>query len=99
MHLSHKQKTKLSRSTFLRIVRNTSDNEVESDGDTDNETEANITHNEALMLLDRIKAYACKEGMADLLSKTADSTNLIQDHICSKKTKQTAIDDYFKRQS
>lgn len=78
-------------------------NETEVDNLSDNDDdeidfETPITHTEALMILDRIKAYACKEGLSSLLTKTAECANLIQDNVCTKKTKQTAIVDYFKKQ-
>lgn len=71
----------------------------DDDDENDKIADTAITHSEALTLLDRIKAYACKEGLSALLSKTAECANIIQDNVYTKKTKQTSIGDFFKKQS
>ncbi|XP_055308291.1 tigger transposable element-derived protein 6-like [Sitodiplosis mosellana] len=81
----------------LLDTSNSSDEDDEDDAYV--ETDSAITHGEALMCLDRIKAYTCKEGLSTLLSKTAECAILIQDNVFTKRTKQTTIGDYFKKTS
>lgn len=73
------------------------DDNDDDDPDDDARAENNtaVSHAEALKCLDRIKAYACKEGLELLLNKTAECANLIHDNVFTKQTKQTVMDDYF----
>ena len=67
--------------------------------DEANETaDTEITASEALSCIDKLKAYACKEGLEPLYAKIAECANLIQDAVIAKNAKQSTIKDYFDKQ-
>lgn len=64
-----------------------SDDDEEAGAHGDNIT--SITHSGVLLMLDRIKEYACKEGLITLLNKNAECANLVKENIIKKQSKPT----------
>lgn len=79
----------------MKITTKTTNNN--DDEDDDENADVAITHSDVFLCIDRIKAYACKEGLNSLYDKISERANMVQDAVVSK-YKQTNITDFFKPQ-
>lgn len=70
----------------------------DSDSEDDAADKAKMSHTEVLMQIDRIKSYACNEGLESLYQKLNECSNVVQDAVYAKHTKQSTIEDFFAKQ-
>lgn len=80
-----------------KAVKDSDDDDSDSEV-TEETADIELTESIALLSIDRLKKYACKEGLEPLYAKIAECANMIQDAVIAKHTKQSTIQDYYDKQ-
>lgn len=82
-------------SNKTNIISETVNQSDDSESDDDDTADNDVTKFDALLCIDQLKAYACKEGLDSLYAKIAECANIVNDAIISKHSKQSTIEEYF----